>query len=77
MPHLGHAPQEQPSDSNVVFDKPDTTGPAEHGGLWGCSPPTFLQSNENENHELYVSLKKVLNQPPTQNFVPLSLYKLN
>ena len=25
--------------------------------------PTFLQSNENENCELYVSLKKALNQP--------------
>ena len=33
-------------------------------------PPTFLQSNENENRELFLFLKKALNQPPTQNFVP-------
>ena len=52
-------------------------GPAEHGGLGGCSPPppTFLQSNENENGELFVSLKKALNQPPTQNFVPPGLQR--
>ena len=38
------------------------------------SMPTFLQSNENENRELFVYLKSVLNQAPTQNFVPLGLH---
>ena len=32
-----------------------------------------MQSNENENREIFVSLKKALNQPPTQNFLPPGL----
>ena len=41
--------------------------------MGGCSLPTFLQSNENENRQLFVSLKKALNPPPTKNFVPPGL----
>mgnify|MGYP001795102580 CR=1 FL=1 len=39
---------------------PKNSGPVEHGGL---PPPTFLQNNKKENCELFVSLKKALNQP--------------